>query len=167
MTETTLERDWRELGFDLRLCSHYHLERKRFFDWWNHVSAFLAVLLGSATAVALLATNPKVAMVVAIAVTVIQGFNLVIGFSRQAWTHGDLYRQFIDLEIDWMKAEPSVKALSDLGAARRALEKTEPTPMPYLIRRCHIDIMRRDGNPKSEWPRLGFWQRAFANYLSG
>jgi hypothetical protein len=164
--ETILERDWRVLGFDLRLCSLYHQERRRFFERWNDLTAFLGVLLGSGTAISLLQSSPRLAVSIAFAMTVVQALNLVIGFSRRAWMHGDLYRSFIDLEIDWVKSTASPETLADLTVCRREVEKQEPAPMPYLVRRCHIELMRREGHPPDQWPpKLRAWQRAFAQFL--
>ena len=162
--ETRLEADWRVLGFDLRLSTQYHQVRRRFFERWNIRAAFLGVVLGSGAAVGILAEHPRAAVAIALALTVVQGLNLVIGFSRLAWLHGDLYRRFIDLEVQWLKTACTPEALASLTVARRVLEKEEPTPLPYLVRRCQIDVMRRDGNPENEWPVHGFWQRALAQY---
>ncbi len=164
-TETDLERGWRVLGFDLALGSHYHQERRRFFERWNMVSAFLGVVLGSATAASLIKQWPQAALVAALLLTFIQGLNLVIGFSRMAWTHGDLYRRFIDLEMKWRETSCSEKALIALGNERRRIEQGEPNPMPYLVRRCHIDVARREGYPDAGCPKLGFFARRLAHYL--
>lgn len=163
--ESELEREWRVLGFDLALCSHYHQEQRRFFERWNMAAAFFGVVLGSATAASLIKQMPDIAIVISLALTIIQGLNLVIGFSRMAWAHGDLYRRFIDLEMKWREAPRRKESLIELTNERRKIEQSEPTPMPYLVRRCQIDVMRREGYAKDQWPRLHLVQRAFAQYL--
>lgn len=88
----------------------------------------------------------------------------MVGFSRMAWTHGEFMRRFIDLENEWRRTEMSHDAYVRLENVRRDIEKDEPAPMPYLVELCHIAIMRRQGRPKDEWPKLKSWQRHLANY---
>ncbi|MFT3791557.1 MAG: hypothetical protein QM741_10850 [Rudaea sp.] len=163
--ESELEKDWRVLGFDLALCSHYHQERRRFFERWNRATAFFGVIMGTATVSSLLGKLPDYAVAASVAVTIVQGLNLVIGFSRLAWLHGDFYRRFIDLEMKWRETQRSKAALNSLTNERRKIEQGEPPCLPYLVRRCQIELMRRDGYSMSEAPRLTLPQRFFAQYL--
>lgn len=166
MSKPDLSQKWYALGFRLRLCSAYHLERRRFFENWNRLAQFLAIVLGSGACVALAGgygTQPAIWL--AASVSVLSAANLVIGFGRRSWEHARLHDQFIDLENAWRRADETQDAYNDLMERKRNLDKAEPVPMPYLITRCHIDLMRADGYQRKEWPPLSWFQRLFANYL--
>lgn len=167
MKPAELKEQWFALGFRLKLCGHYHLERRRFFERWNRIATFLSVVLGSGTALALVGNgeNKQLALWLAFAVTVVSAGNLVIGFARHAWEHAHLFGRFIDLENAWRRTPQSEAAYLDLMERKGELDKAEPTPMPYLITRCQIDVMRREGYKEAEWPSLNWFQRTFAHYL--
>lgn len=165
MNAKELTSSWFEFGMALRLGCHYHQERRRFFERWNNLSAFAGVVFSSAALATFKTNNTEFAIWLTLFVAVVQAANLVVGFSRKAWNHGDLMKKFVDLEMEWRRADESVERLVELQAKRLELEKQEPTPMPYLVQRCHIDLMRRNGYPKEQWPKLGWWKRMLAQYL--
>lgn len=167
MTHTDdISGQWHALGFCLRLSSAYHLERRRFFEDWNRRGQFVSVVLGSAACVALSGGHgTSAALWLAFSATVLSAANLVIGFGRRSWEHARLHDQFVDLENQHRRESPTRDAYNDLMERRRNLEKTEPAPMPYLITRCHIGLMRADGYEQTQWPQLSLFQRLFANYL--
>lgn len=98
-------------------------------------------------------------------VALVQGFALVVNFSQKAWLDRDLQRRCIDLIAEWKRSPVALENLASLEKARLSIEKNEPVPTPYLITRCHVDVMRRDDVPREEWPTLRWWQRSFAQYL--
>jgi len=165
MSKTELSRQWFALGFKLRLCSAYHLERRRFFEFWNRLAQFLAIALGSSACLALTGKGTQTAMWLTFSVTILSAANLVIGFGRRSWEHARLHDQFVDIENAYRRATSSLDAYNDLMERKRNLDKAEPVPMPYLITRCHIDLMRADGHDEREWPKLHWCKRLLANYL--
>lgn len=165
MSKADLSKQWHGLGFKLRLCSAYHLERRRFFEFWNRLAQFLAIALGSSACLALTGKGTQLAMWLTFDVTILSAANLVIGFGRRSWEHARLHDQFVDLENVYRRASCSVDSYNDLMERKRNLDKAEPVPMPYLITRCHIDLMRADGYEEETWPKLRPWQRLLANYL--
>lgn len=165
MSNADLSKQWFALGFKLRLCSAYHLERRRFFEYWNRLVQFLAIVLGSGACVALTGKGTELAMWLTFGVTALSAANLVIGFGRRSWEHARLHDQFVDLENAHRREAPSTESYIDLMERKRNLDKVEPVPMPYLITRCHIDLMRADGYEEDKWPRLHWCKRLLANYL--
>lgn len=170
-TGLTLDERWVELCFDIRLSSLYHVERRRFFEHLHTAVASLSAILGSATVVALLADVPQgrqIAIVASGLVAIGAALDSVIGFSSKARTYADLVRRFIDLERAFLTTEPSETAYGDLLATRRAIEADEPPSVPYLVRRCHQELARRDGYKPGEEgypPQMNWFTRAFANWL--
>jgi hypothetical protein len=162
------EPSWYELGMGIKLSVHYHQERKRFFARWDNTSNLLGLLLSSGATIALWhdsSHSQGIALYLAFAVAVVQGFALVIGFSRKASQHNDFCRCYLDLLKKWTVAEESTEMYNNIESERLDIEKIEPTPMPYLVERCHIDLMRREGFPRDRWPKLNLFKRAFAQYL--
>lgn len=165
MSRADLSRQWFSLGFKLRLSSTYHLERRRFFEDWNRWVQFLAIVLGSGACVALTGKGTEVAIWLTFGVTALSAANLVIGFGRRSWEHARLHDQFVDLENEHRRAVCSLDAYNDLMERKRNLDKVEPVPMPYLITRCHRDLMRADGYNEDALPKLHWCKRLLANYL--
>jgi hypothetical protein len=165
MAEGELSKQWFKLGFRLRLSSTYHLERRRFFEDWNRLTQFLAIVLGSGACVALVGKGTELAIWMTFGVTVLSAANLVIGFGRRGWDHARLHDQFVDLENAHRRATCSQDTYNDLMERKRNLDKAEPVPMPYLITRCQIDLMRADGYEVDRRPKLHWAKRLFANYL--
>jgi len=165
MSESDLGTDWFQLGLRLRLCSAYHLERRRFFESWNHRAQFFSIVLGSGACALLIGTNTGLAAWLTFGVTVLSAANLVIGFGRHSWEHARLHDQFVDLENAYRRAECTRASYNDLMQQKRELDKREPIPLPYVITRCHINLMRADGYECDEWPELGKFKWLFANYL--
>ena len=67
-----------------------------------------------------------------------------------------------------LAAEPSEAVSSQLFGHRLAIEADEPPAVPYLVRRCHHELARRDGYEKGEEgypPEMGWFTRAFAQWL--
>jgi len=170
-TGLTLDERWLELCFDIRLSSLYHVERRRFFEHLHTAVAGLSALLGSATVVALLSDLPQgkqIAIVASALVAIGSALDSVIGFSSKARAYADLARRFIDLERQLLTTEPDETAYGNVLAQRRAIEADEPPAVPYLVRRCHHEIARRDGyKPGDEGypPEMNWFTRAFANWL--
>ena len=167
-TDDALADDWYKLGMRLRLSCMYHLERRRFFEDWNRITQFLSVVLGSAACVALVGDGDRSAWPViwlTFFVTVMTAANLVIGFGRRSWEHARLHDQFVDLECAHRQSDISRQAFNALTERKRNLDKAEPASMPYLVTRCHIDMMRADGYAPEEWPSLHWFKRLAANYL--
>lgn len=165
MSKSDLSRKWYALGFRLRLCSAYHLERRRFFEDWNRIVQFFAVVLGSGACLALVGKGTEPALWLTFGVTVLSAANLVFGFGRRSWEHARLHDQFVDLENEHRRAAGTLDDFNDLMERKRNLDKVEPVPMPYLITRCQIDLMRADGYEREEWPELHWFKHALANYL--
>lgn len=164
--DADLRGEWFRTGMRIRLSSLYHLERRRFFEDWNRVTQFLSVVLGSGACVALVNETSKGAAIwLTFAVTVLSAANLVVGFGRRSWDHARLHDQFVDLESEQRRAECTKGSLNDITERKRNLDKAEPAPMPYLVTRCQIDLMRADGYESNEWPKLHWFKRMAANYL--
>jgi len=127
-----------------------------------------SLLLSSGAAVALnmdACAKNRVALWLTFIVAALQGLSLVIGFGRKAATHADYCRRFVDIEKKWRATHPTFDHCVALENEQRELEKEEPIPMPYLTTRTQIDLMRRDGYPKAEWPKLHWAKRLLAQYL--
>lgn len=165
MSSTDLDIDWFQLGLRLRLCSAYHLDRRRFFEGWNRIAQFLGIVLGSGACVALIGQSTTAALWLTLGVTVLSAANLVIGFGRHSWEHARLHDQFVDLSNAHRRMECTQDNYNALMEQKGDIDKREPVPMPYLITRCHINLMRADGYPRNEWPSLGRFKWLFANYL--
>lgn len=166
LTGLTLTERWHELYFDLRLSSRYHTERRRFFARLHHWFAAIAAILGSATFVALLTDAPKpLTLLLSAIVALGAGLDTVIGFAARAAAYGELARRFIELERQFIAANPDESKYAKILGERRLIEADEPPSMPLLVRRCHRDLMRQDGHPQSEWPPMGRLPRWFAQVL--
>jgi hypothetical protein len=173
---TGLKEDWRILGYDIRLGRHYHQERRRFWEFWNNVSAYSSVLAGSFAAAAVKYNQAEITIALALIVPVVQGAALVFGFTRKMALHSDLYRSFTDLENTWIKNDPEEDRIKEMKGAKNTVEKTEPSPMRILVVRCEKDICERYGYlagewikpssyPAERWKAFKWYQRRFAQYL--
>lgn len=71
--------------------------------------------------------------------------SLAYGPTEKASLHYDLYRRFIRLEREFLRAELTTKALSDLEDKRLEIEMDEPAIYQALNRHCHNEILKSEG----------------------
>ena len=163
---TEVEDPWHEFKFVVQCSVRYHMRRRRFFERWSTLSSALSVVFGSATVSTLLSADfQRVALWTAAAVTAVQILDLVIGTSRQAWIHGDLYRRFLDLEAKATLAEYTPAALAGLKASKMMIDAEEPPALRVLWHICYNEVMRSMGYEQSQLLRIPVLSRWLAHYL--
>lgn len=161
-----------DLLFGVRRSIRYHSRRRGFYERFHAVVLFLAVVFGSATLGAFGGALGEglplwIKLAPAVLATVLSAADLVIGSMRKAWQHADLARRFIDLERRLMasSATPDEALVTELTSERLAIEVDEPPVLRVLDTLCHNELLRAMGYPPDRQIRVGFWQRACAQFF--
>jgi hypothetical protein len=164
MDEEAVLDEWFKLEFSIRRSMRYNLRRRAFFEFWHRMTSASAVLFGSATLTSLFANLPMhYTASAAVVVTVLGGFDLVIGLASHAWTHADIARRFIELEKQMIAVTPSEAELRRLTGARLDIERDEPPVLNVLNVICHNDVCLAQGLHADIVP-LTWMQRQLANF---
>lgn len=155
---------WKDLLWGVRRSVRYHIRRRRFFENVHKWVMVLTSLGGSAAIISLLAEVGDIwTITFAAGVTFFSIIDLVFSTDRQARTHDELARQFIELEKDIIETKkPTEDDLTNLTSCRLSIEMKEPTPLRVLDSICHNELLRAMGYDKSHQLKIKFYQRWFA-----
>lgn len=144
MTATSLE----DQLFGVRLSIRYHARRVMFYDRWNALVTGASALFASAASVTLLTSvDPKWAALIAAVVAFLQVADLVVGTSRLARTHDQIYRRFIELEkrINLLSPNATTQDILTITNERLSIEADEPPTLRNLTLMCRNELLRAEG----------------------
>lgn len=155
-----------ELLFSIRKSIRYHIYRKRFFDSFNNITAFVSVISGTATFAAVLAkAGPNISLACAAVVAIASTIDLIIGSSQAARHYDDLAKRFIKLEKAIISNNiQTMDAITCFKAERLDIEIDEPPKLRILNAVCYNETCRSLGLKDSEI-KVGFFQRLLKHYF--
>ena len=161
-----------DLLFGVRRSIRYHSRRRGFYERFHAVVLFLAVVFGSATLGAFGGALGEgwplwIKLSPAALATLLSAADLVIGSMRKAWQHADFARRFIELErrLTAGPVAPDEALVAEFTGERLAIEADEPPVLRVLDTLCHNELLRAMGYPPEKQVRVGFWQRACAQFF--
>lgn len=168
MTDTDFTYCWNkrhDVLFRVELSALYHQKRERFFEACDKLAKAVAVIGGSAALAKI--GGPDALIWVAAAITVTSTLSLVFGLSDRARRHGDLARNFRQLEAEIVARGERDFTESDLAtwaSRERLLETTEPPALGNLVRICQNELAIAQG--QGECVRsVGFFRHLFAHLV--
>ena len=160
-----LNNDWHGLLFGARRSVRYHLRRQAFFERMHNVVGVCGVFFGSAAAVAVFGqAAPMVVALLAMGVSALFAFDVVIGFSRRACLHAAIVAKFTDLEIGMTLADPSAEALARFRQQRLEIEKNEPPVLNVLNIISHNDLIKA-GDYQDDMYKVSWLQRLLSGFM--
>ncbi len=89
--------------------------------------------------------------------------SLAYGPTAKASLHYDLYRRFIRLERQFLRAELTTKVLDALEDKRLEIEMDEPATYQALNRLCHNEILKSEGR-YDLLEHLGLWHHLLKGF---
>lgn len=140
-----------------------------FFERWNKLVLLFSALSATAIFTAVVANYGKTyELSFSFFLALITFIDLVVNSTRMSRLHSDLYRQFVDLEKDFILAgdAPEDLVLRQLHARRLSLEAEEPPVLTILNLLCHNEIVYAYGYDKSHLVPITAWQRFWAHFYS-
>ena len=157
------------LLFSVRRSIRYHDRREAFYVGLHKATSFICILFGSATVAAFAGKlGSDTGMVLAMIVTVVSAFDLVVGFTARASLHNRLRRAFIELEADIVRA-PDDTHYNGYVTERLKIEQDEPPKYHALDILCHNDVVAASytyAEAKKHLVRVGGLQRLTAHWAS-
>ena len=154
--------------FGIRRSVRYHSYRRQHYISTQSFISFLILVLGSGSVLNLFVDIMGAELFGSLApvgITVLASISLVYGPTAKASLHFDLYRRFIRLEREFLRAELNDKVLDELEGRRLEIEMDEPATYQALNRHCHNELLKSEGRYElledlGVWHRLlmGFWR---------
>jgi hypothetical protein len=167
MTDPTFAQRWDGELFGVQRSVRYHARRQAFYDFWNTFTNAVSIIGGAGTVWVFLdkAASVEWRLWLPAIITIVSTLNLLWGTSRQARTHNDLYRRFVELERDMVGiAQPNEDDLKEVKGRRLMIEADEP-PIKFAVDvLCHNELVRALGS--DEYRRVPWWQKWFAHFFS-
>lgn len=146
----------------------YHRKRERFFEISDRVVKAIALFGGSSAFVNLVGADKQLAFATIATAVIALGaaIALVFGFAERGKRHGDLARNFLELEAQIVgKGEHDFNdADLDAWEARtRTLELSEPAGLNALVVICQNEVQSAAGHKPVALPRM---HRLLAHFCS-
>ena len=159
-----------ELVFDIRRSIRYHHRRRRHYQNIHNAVLFVALVSNSAAITAmwsgLLPTQSFAAILPGVVVSVLIGFDFVIGSLQKSGLHTDLARQFTELEKQLVGVtDDDIELLAGVQRQRLTIEVTEPPILQVLDTLCYNDEVRAQGYDKGRQIPVGAVQRFVADFF--
>jgi len=155
------------LLFEIRRSIRYHNYRKRFFEWFHNLAAFLTAISGTAIFVTVLAeqVSPVLQMVLAAVVAIFSTIDLVIASPAKSREYEDLSRRFIALEKEIMVSEnKDSKFFNTIQAEKLSIEADEPPHLRILNAVCFNETVTAMGLNQDAHVKIEWYQRLFMNF---
>ena len=149
-----------KLLFDVRRSVRYHIKRRQFLDHLGKFFKIFTTIGGLGTITTILAkAGEGWTFFYGTLVGVFSIIDLVIGTDESARLHGDLAREFINLERQMVLAgnEISDKELAAFNGSRLEIEAKEPPALKVLDVICHNELATAMGLPESEQSEKLTW----------
>lgn len=167
------DKERHDLLWGVRRSVRYHMARKRFFLNWHHITSTLVVIFTSSAATVLLTTafdisgsGAVVVAALAAVAAIAAALDMTLNVTQRAWTHGDLAKQWINLERDIVKSNPrdeaALKAFQD---QRLAIEMDEPPVLEVLDIQIHNALCKAQGYAQSQHYKIGFFQGLLSQFV--
>src|SRR5262245_22608659 len=121
MTDLTFSQRWDGELFGVQRSVRYHARRQAFYDSWNTLANAVSIIGGAGTVWAFLdnAWSVEWRLYLPAIITIVATLNLLWGTTRQARTHNDLYRRFVELERDMVGiTQPNEEDLKEVRGRR-------------------------------------------------
>lgn len=137
-----------KLLFGVRKSVRYHSYRRQHYVSTQSFITLTILILASGSVLNLIVDTMNAGSFQSLApvgITVLASISLVYGPTEKASLHYDLYRRFIRLEREFLRAELTTKALSELEDKRLEIEMDEPAIYQALNRLCHNEILKSEG----------------------
>ncbi|MFD2112021.1 hypothetical protein [Thiorhodococcus fuscus] len=145
--------------YRVQLSVLYHRKRERFLAFWDRTITAVAILGGS-SALASLGGDLYVKLAAG-AVAVTSTIGLVFGLADRARRHGELARQFLEIEgtmIRQGERDFTEQDVNGWDARVREIETSEPPTLGALVVACQNELAQTLGETDSIH-RLGWWRR--------
>ena len=141
------------IDFVVAKSIRYHAYRRSFWNGLDVLSKMVTAISGTAVLVTLVGDNTVWSTGLAILVAVASATDLVLGFSKKARLHDDIYRSFSRLAQEIAEnLLPTEQLVVSWRRRRLEIEMDEPTTLDLLERRCCADEARARGSQvRPEW----------------
>ena len=165
-----IEKQVKDLTFDIERSVRYHSRRRAFFETFDGVVNAINLILGSA-AVAGLVTDKLADWVLGIltaSVAIVSFVNLTMRSSEKASMHSQLQQRWVDLlkpvkRLD-VSAESCGAGLKRCVEKRLDIERDEPPIYRVVDLLAHNEQVRAQGGPDTHIWVVPFWLGVFANF---
>jgi len=142
----TLNKDWDDLLFNVRISIRYHSKRANFFGFLCKANTAISILCGSAVVTFVMSSSYHcVSIVLGAFVTLISTISLVWGWSFKEQLHSELKIRFIYLEKSMSEHEKTENFLKEYIAERLSIEASEPKIVRTLNTVCYNEQVIADG----------------------
>jgi len=142
-----VENEKHNLLFGVRRSIRYHNRRILFYDHLHKIALAVALLSSFATIISVLGKlSPSWITAFALIVVFFSAIDLIIAPDKAARMHGDLSKEFFNLEKSIIITKNiTEEAVIDLQAKRLDIEMTEPPVKRVLDAICHNELCRAMG----------------------
>lgn len=161
-----------ELRFDIDVVVRYHDRRRAFFDTFRRLIAGLTVFGGSAAAVAFwgylessVPLDPRIGLVGALLVAALNAYDLVTGISAKARQHDSLYRRYVELDEQIVRADENKGQLRQWEAELLRIERDEPPMFRAVYTMCQNEAVKVWRLENSSKHKVNWVQSLFAHFL--
>jgi len=144
-----------ELIFRVDVSVRYHDRRRAFFDLMHKLVAAVSVLGGSAAVFGVVSLLKEwqfgelTILVGALAVSMLNTLDLVIGFSPKAREHDSLYRRYIELDAEMVKdLNPSPETVRAWESKVLMIERDDPPVYWGIYAQCWNQSVHSLGRKK-------------------
>ena len=137
-----------KLLFGVRRSVRYHSYRRQHYISTQSLISFLILLLASGSVLNLFVGIMNAELFGSLApvgITVLASISLAYGPTAKASLHFDLYRRFITLEREFLRADLNADVLDELEDRRLEIEMDEPPTYQALNRHCHNELLKSEG----------------------
>ncbi len=146
----SLDDEFADFLFGIRRSSRYHRARMRFFDIWADAITVASVIGGTAAFSSILAKFPiEWALYFSAFVAVMQAIDLVFSPGKNARSHSNFARRYINLQQKSLTAEISLSdvKMAELVFERLEIELDEPSTRKWLSIKMHneLDLVEHKG----------------------
>jgi len=137
----------------------YHAYRRSFWQALDAWTKVITVMSGTAALVSFLAHWAVLSEIFAFAVAGFGGLDVILGFSKRADDHDELYRAFCKLRADIVdNLSPSAADIVSWKRRRLEIEMDEPGVLDLLERRCSGEEAKSRGLELRPLWKLSRWQ---------
>ena len=157
-----------DLLFGIRRSVRYHVRRRQHFErLGKFIKIFTAIGGVGAVTTILGKANEWWTLVYCAAAGFFSLIDLVIGTGERAARHGDLSKEFIELEKQMVLAGGNLRGeeLARFTARRLEIEAEEPPALRVLDTICHNDLVRAMGYDKLHQKKVTWAQKVFSQFF--
>jgi hypothetical protein len=158
-----------DLLWAARRSSRYHSRRRQFFDRYRLFTSAVSALAGSAAIATVISSLGKEFTIIAGSiVTFFSILDMVVGSSRMARLHEDIYRRFVALEKDIVvlgESEWTEQKAKALTARRLEIEADEPPIKRVLDCLVYNELARAMNIADTKFVQIRWYQRILAQLI--